>query len=107
LINNQLVDGREWLFDTEGPSLADISVYFMFAWISTMSKDWAGSAEYPHMLNVRRTWFLIAHQPCSRSLVVDVTHEFHSQIKKPSTARQANHGRRSCEIDFSITVRIS
>jgi hypothetical protein len=28
-----LSDGREWLFDTELPSLADVSVHFVYAWI--------------------------------------------------------------------------
>ncbi|KAJ7030600.1 hypothetical protein C8F04DRAFT_873539, partial [Mycena alexandri] len=29
-----LSDGRTWLFDTETPSLADIGVHFVLAWIS-------------------------------------------------------------------------
>ncbi|KAJ7047401.1 hypothetical protein C8F04DRAFT_5818 [Mycena alexandri] len=33
LVEEQLSDGREWLFDTELPSLADASVHFMFSWI--------------------------------------------------------------------------
>ncbi|KAJ7781269.1 hypothetical protein B0H16DRAFT_1497701 [Mycena metata] len=33
LVEEQLADGREWLFDTELPSLADISVHFVYAWI--------------------------------------------------------------------------
>jgi len=33
LLEEQLLDGREWLFDTELPSLADISVYFIYSWI--------------------------------------------------------------------------
>ncbi|KAJ7744478.1 hypothetical protein DFH07DRAFT_834454 [Mycena maculata] len=33
LIEEQLSDGREWLFDTELPSLADISVHFVYAWL--------------------------------------------------------------------------
>ncbi|KAF8165381.1 hypothetical protein B0H34DRAFT_236265 [Crassisporium funariophilum] len=32
LIEEQLSDSREWLFDTESPSLADISVHFVLAW---------------------------------------------------------------------------
>ncbi|KAJ6484989.1 hypothetical protein C8R47DRAFT_1130413 [Mycena vitilis] len=32
LVEEQLSDGREWLFDTELPSLADISVHFVYAW---------------------------------------------------------------------------
>ncbi|RDB22647.1 hypothetical protein Hypma_010238 [Hypsizygus marmoreus] len=33
LLEEQLSDGREWLFDTDIPSLADISVHFIFDWI--------------------------------------------------------------------------
>lgn len=35
LIEEQLSDNREWLFDTELPSLADISVHFLLAWIAS------------------------------------------------------------------------
>ncbi|KAF9075873.1 hypothetical protein BDP27DRAFT_1415033 [Rhodocollybia butyracea] len=33
LINEQLQDGREWLFDTELPSLADVGVEFVYNWV--------------------------------------------------------------------------
>ncbi|KAF5393761.1 hypothetical protein D9757_000059 [Collybiopsis confluens] len=33
LINEQLQDGREWLFDTELPSLADVGLEFVFRWL--------------------------------------------------------------------------
>ncbi|KIK65304.1 hypothetical protein GYMLUDRAFT_70421 [Collybiopsis luxurians FD-317 M1] len=33
LIDEQLQDGREWLFDTELPSLADLGVEFVFKWL--------------------------------------------------------------------------
>ncbi|KAF9265877.1 hypothetical protein L218DRAFT_897790 [Marasmius fiardii PR-910] len=33
LIEGQLQDGREWLFDTTSPSLADLSVHFVYAWV--------------------------------------------------------------------------
>ncbi|KAF8826699.1 hypothetical protein HHX47_DHR5000162 [Lentinula edodes] len=32
LVNEQLQDGREWLFDTELPSLADIGIHFTYNW---------------------------------------------------------------------------
>jgi glutathione S-transferase len=32
LVEEQLSDSREWLFNTVSPSLADISVHFVFAW---------------------------------------------------------------------------
>lgn len=33
LVEEQLNDGREWLFDTELPSFADISIHFIFNWL--------------------------------------------------------------------------
>lgn len=33
LVEEQLRDGREWLFNTESPGLADISVHFLLAWV--------------------------------------------------------------------------
>ncbi|KAH9948342.1 hypothetical protein B0H21DRAFT_805801 [Amylocystis lapponica] len=35
LLEEQLADGREWLSDTDSPSLADISVHFIYNWIRT------------------------------------------------------------------------
>lgn len=35
LLEDQLADGREWLMDTEGPSLADISVHFVYQWLQS------------------------------------------------------------------------
>ncbi|EKM80318.1 hypothetical protein AGABI1DRAFT_113516 [Agaricus bisporus var. burnettii JB137-S8] len=34
LVEEQLRDGREWLFDTESPGLADLTVHFYLAWVS-------------------------------------------------------------------------
>ncbi|KAF9534889.1 hypothetical protein CPB83DRAFT_843106 [Crepidotus variabilis] len=36
IIETQLSDSREWLFDTEGPSLADISLHFILAWANSL-----------------------------------------------------------------------
>ncbi|ESK97607.1 glutathione s-transferase [Moniliophthora roreri MCA 2997] len=36
LIEEQLKDGREWLFDTEAPSLADVAVHFVYSWLRPM-----------------------------------------------------------------------
>lgn len=33
LLEEQLEDGREWLMDTESPSLADISAHLIFNWV--------------------------------------------------------------------------
>ncbi|KAF7355287.1 Glutathione S-transferase [Mycena sanguinolenta] len=33
LLEEQLSDGRDWLFETQTPSLADISVHFLLVWI--------------------------------------------------------------------------
>ncbi|KAF8897500.1 hypothetical protein BD779DRAFT_382010 [Infundibulicybe gibba] len=52
LIEEQLHDSREWLFDTELPSLADISVHFVCAWILNFpgSSDIVHDTTYPHTL---------------------------------------------------------
>ncbi|KAF8195933.1 hypothetical protein K438DRAFT_1719319 [Mycena galopus ATCC 62051] len=36
LILTQLSDGREWLFETDLPSLADVCVHFIFSWIKRL-----------------------------------------------------------------------
>ncbi|KDQ64297.1 hypothetical protein JAAARDRAFT_144871 [Jaapia argillacea MUCL 33604] len=33
LLEEQLSDGREWLFDTESPGLGDLSAHFVYSWI--------------------------------------------------------------------------
>jgi len=45
LADEQLADGREWLFDTELPSLADISVHFIYDWIRPFGLDELFTAE--------------------------------------------------------------
>ncbi|THV08599.1 hypothetical protein K435DRAFT_825045 [Dendrothele bispora CBS 962.96] len=52
LINEQLSDGREWLFDTELPSLADISVHFPYNWLRTLpgSKSFFDPTKFPHAM---------------------------------------------------------
>ncbi|OSX60114.1 hypothetical protein POSPLADRAFT_1058293 [Postia placenta MAD-698-R-SB12] len=39
LLEEQLVDGRDWLFDTEGPSLADNAAYFVFYWMKDFMRS--------------------------------------------------------------------
>lgn len=53
----QLADGREWLFDTELPSLADISVHFVYAWIKPFRgvESLFDPKTFPKSLEVRRT----------------------------------------------------
>lgn len=59
LIEDQLSDSREWLFDTEGPSLADISVHFIFAWVKSLPAGRAIFNEklYPNLLLVWISFF--------------------------------------------------
>jgi hypothetical protein len=38
LIEQQLNDSREWLFDTLSPSLADISLHFILAFVISLSR---------------------------------------------------------------------
>lgn len=51
-IEEQLNDGREWLFDTVTPGLADISVHFVLAWIKPMptSASLFDEKRYPNTL---------------------------------------------------------
>ncbi|KAF7977663.1 hypothetical protein HWV62_3100 [Athelia sp. TMB] len=49
LVEEQLSDGREWLFDTEQPSLADVSVYFPYDWIK-WKKDLFDTSKFPHAI---------------------------------------------------------
>lgn len=50
-MEEQLSDGREWLFDTEQPSLADVSVYFPYDWIK-WKKDLFDTSKFPHAIQV-------------------------------------------------------
>ncbi|PFH53698.1 hypothetical protein AMATHDRAFT_136684 [Amanita thiersii Skay4041] len=53
LLDQQLGDGREWLFNTEGPSLADISVYFFFTWMKNFpaAQGLVDPSVFPHLFN--------------------------------------------------------
>ncbi|KAJ3510619.1 hypothetical protein NLJ89_g4566 [Agrocybe chaxingu] len=50
LIEEQLSDSRDWLFDTESPSLADISIHFVFAWARSFkgTESLFDSSKNPH-----------------------------------------------------------
>ncbi|KAF9462605.1 hypothetical protein BDZ94DRAFT_1260819 [Collybia nuda] len=52
LVEEQLDDGREWLFDTELPSFADISIHFIFNWLKGFKAARAlyDAAALPHTL---------------------------------------------------------
>jgi len=49
LLEEQLDDGRDWLFDTEQPGYADISVHSVYAWILNFRgmKDVLSSTKFP------------------------------------------------------------
>jgi len=52
LIEEQLNDGRDWLFDTELPGLADISVHFILAWARSFPGTEAlfDKSQNPHVI---------------------------------------------------------
>ncbi|KAF7313758.1 Glutathione S-transferase [Mycena chlorophos] len=52
LVEEQLSDGRQWLLDTETPSLADISVHFVYAWTKSLpgSKELFDEQAFPNTL---------------------------------------------------------
>lgn len=50
-LEEQLADGREWLFDTDLPSLADLSIYFVYAWVQLFRKrDLFDTQKFPKSL---------------------------------------------------------
>ncbi|KAJ3811229.1 hypothetical protein F5876DRAFT_88425 [Lentinula aff. lateritia] len=56
LVNEQLQDGREWLFDTELPSLADIGIHFTYNWVCGFpnTRSLFDEARFPYAL--RASW---------------------------------------------------
>ncbi|KAJ3853154.1 hypothetical protein EV368DRAFT_73615 [Lentinula lateritia] len=52
LVNEQLQDGREWLFDTELPSLADIGIHFTYNWVCGFpnTRSLFDEARFPYAL---------------------------------------------------------
>lgn len=52
-MDTQLSDGREWILDTEDPSLTDIDVYFLFNWARTHAEGVVSlydERRIPHLL---------------------------------------------------------
>ncbi|GJJ08252.1 hypothetical protein Clacol_002462 [Clathrus columnatus] len=50
ILNEQLSDGREWIFDTVTPGFTDVGIYFVLAWIRTFRKTRPvfDSVQFPH-----------------------------------------------------------
>ena len=42
-MEQQLADDREWLLDTVSPSLADLSVHFIYSWLMLNSRGFFNS----------------------------------------------------------------
>ncbi|KAL0577734.1 hypothetical protein V5O48_004283, partial [Marasmius crinis-equi] len=65
LLEEQLKDGREWLFDTESPSLADVSVHYVYAWLKTLSaaRSLFDEAKFPNALK----WYSRLSQALERT----------------------------------------
>ncbi|TFK28776.1 hypothetical protein FA15DRAFT_664830 [Coprinopsis marcescibilis] len=59
LVEEQLSDDRVWLFDTETPGLADISVHFVLAWVQSLKTG--GSLFDPYPLTQQWLRRLTAH----------------------------------------------
>jgi len=59
LVEEQLSDNREWLFDTELPSLADISVHFVLAWIASFRgvESLYDATQIPMTIKVRTNYY--------------------------------------------------
>ena len=61
LAEEQLFDGREWLFDTVSPSFADISLHFLYACISPFpaAKTLFDASKFPKFVAVRLSLVLL------------------------------------------------
>ncbi|PFH46162.1 hypothetical protein AMATHDRAFT_8132 [Amanita thiersii Skay4041] len=53
LLEEQLSDGREWLLNTEQPSLVDLSFHFIFTWLRQFpaGRPLFETGEFPHVNN--------------------------------------------------------
>ncbi|KAI0353460.1 hypothetical protein OH77DRAFT_1457917 [Trametes cingulata] len=74
LLEEQLADGREWLFDTETPSLADISVHFSWAWMQQFRslRDLFDKSKFPASIAwITRTSEYIAKIGSQQKTVLD------------------------------------
>ncbi|KAI0677054.1 hypothetical protein C8Q78DRAFT_63602 [Trametes maxima] len=74
LLEEQLADGREWLLDTETPSLADISVHFSWEWMQQFRslRDIFDRARFPASIAwISRTSEYIANISAQQKGVLD------------------------------------
>lgn len=54
LLDEQLADGRDWLFDTEQLSYGDISLFYFYGWYHRVRKAAAvfDAKKFPHAMQV-------------------------------------------------------
>ncbi|OSC98982.1 hypothetical protein PYCCODRAFT_1438790 [Trametes coccinea BRFM310] len=74
LLEEQLADGREWLMDTETPSLADITVQFSWAWMQRFRslRDLFDRAKFPASVAwINRVSEYIAKVGSQQQMVLD------------------------------------
>ncbi|TBU49003.1 hypothetical protein BD309DRAFT_883205 [Dichomitus squalens] len=78
LVEEQLSDGREWLMDTETPSLADISVHYVWEWmlafrpLSYLKKELFDESQFPATLAwISRMSVYIAKEDAAHKGVLD------------------------------------
>ncbi|EIW61458.1 uncharacterized protein TRAVEDRAFT_162670 [Trametes versicolor FP-101664 SS1] len=74
LLEEQLADGREWLMDTETPSLADITVHFPWVWMQQFRalRDLFDRARFPATIAwITRTTDYIAKVGSQQQIVLD------------------------------------
>ena len=57
LLEEQLSDGREWLFDTKSPGYGDFSVHFIYSWIMyfRIMRDVLNADKFPFSVAVCTT----------------------------------------------------
>jgi len=75
-LEEQLNDGREWLFNTETPGLTDLSLYGFFSWLRNLpaADGLINSKEFPYVVNwLARFSALLAMRESQRTTLTSLT----------------------------------
>jgi len=75
LLEEQLSDGRGWLFDTQLPGLADLSVYFVYSWIQLFwKKGLFDPKKFPKSLQwISRIDVFLKHKEAAAAIRSDIS----------------------------------
>ena len=88
MVEEQLSDSREWLFDTELPSLADVSVHFVFAWGRSIkgTDSLFDAKRVPRTIQVRES---VKRQPILLILTTQWIDRLNEFIKEQQASQRA------------------